>query len=93
MIQILAIKTLKLTIEIYYLVETLTTSVNLLIEKTLEMEKVQDPRLQTMIEEAMDPCNQNQPLPEQVEWEEPQPENIQTGNSSSDQFRPVWKIS
>ena len=35
----------------------------------------------------MDPCNQSQPLPEEVEWEEPQPENIQTGNSSSDQFR------
>ena len=44
--------------------ETLTKRVNQLIEKTLEMEKVQDPRFQKTIEEAMDPCNQSQPLPD-----------------------------
>ena len=44
--------------------ETLTKSVNQLIEKTLEMEKVQDPRLQKMIEKAINPCNQSKPLPD-----------------------------
>ena len=68
--------------------ETLAESINQLIEKTLKMvEKVQDPRLQKMIEEATDPCNQTQPLPEE-EWIEPQPENIPTKgivqNSSED---------
>ena len=68
----MAIKTLKLTLKIYYLMETLTKSINLLIEKALEMEKVQDPRLQQTIEEAMDPCNQSQPLPEDYEEENSQ---------------------
>ena len=50
--------------------ETLTKRLNSLIEKTLEMENVQDPRLQQEIEAAMDPCNQSQPLPEYEEEEE-----------------------
>ena len=68
--------------------ETLTKSVNQLIEKTLEMEKVQDPRLQKMIEKAINPCNQSQPLPDYEEEEEeevsqgPETENAQ--NSSED---------
>ena len=61
--------------------ETLGKSINQLIEETLEMEKVQDLRLQKMIEEAVDPCNQSQPLPEeeiQYTWTESQKEeNIQ----------------
>ena len=40
------------------------------------MEKVQDPRLQQMKEEATDPCNQSQPFREK-EWIEPQPETEQ----------------
>ena len=56
--------------------DSLSKNINELIEKTLEMEKVQDPRLQQMIEEATDPCNQSQPLPEK-EWIDPQPETEQ----------------
>ena len=57
--------------------ETLTEQVNSLIEKTLEMEKIQDPRLQKMIEEAKNLCNQSQPFPEE-EYEEE--ENSQMEN-------------
>ena len=78
---------MKLILKIYYSMEILTKRVNQLIEKTLEMKKVQDPRLQQVIEEAIDPCNQSQPLPDYKE-EEPQSKNISTEeivqNSSED---------
>ena len=41
--------------------------VNQLIKKTLEMK---DPRIQKEIEEAMNPCNASQPLPENYLSEE-----------------------
>ena len=66
----------------HYFMDSLLKNINELIEKTLEMEKVQDPRLQQMIEEATDPCNQSQPLPEE-EWIEPQPETEQQVQSLS----------
>ena len=49
--------------------EALRDSINQLIEKTLTMEQKQeipqDPRLQKMIEEAIDPCDQSQPYEEE----------------------------
>ena len=56
--------------------DSLSKNIKELIEKTLEMEKVQDPRLQQMIEEVTDPCNQSQPLLEEKRIE-PQPETEQ----------------
>ena len=73
----MAIKTLKSILKIYHSMEILTKRVNQLIEKTFEMKKFQDPRLQPAIEEAIDPCNQSQPLPDYKE-EEHQSENIPT---------------
>ena len=55
--------------------ELLTKNISQLIEKTLKMEQQtipQDPRIQKMIEEAIDPCNQSQSLPE--DWRVPQVE-------------------
>ena len=49
--------------------ESLTDILNQLIEKTLTMEQnleiPQDLKLQNMIEEAIDPCNQSQPYEEE----------------------------
>ena len=60
------------------------------------MEKVQDPRLQQMIEEAIDPCNQRQPLLEE-EWKEPQveeekePQQIQSPLEKNQDIYPTEK--
>ena len=49
--------------------ESLKDNINQLIEKTLAMEEnqetAQDPRLQQILEEAIDPCNQSQPYEEE----------------------------
>ena len=64
--------------------ETLTKSVNQLIEKTLEMENVQDSRLQKMIK-AVNPCNQSQPLPDYEEEEkEEEEEEVSQGPETED---------
>ena len=57
--------------------ESLKEHINQLIENTLKMEtkqeeKPQDMRLQKMIEEAIDPCNQSQPYPEEDPWSLPE---------------------
>ena len=44
--------------------ETLAGKVNLLIEKTLEMENGQDLKIQQEIDEALNPTYQSQPLPD-----------------------------
>ena len=63
--------------------ESLRDSINQLIEKTLIMEQnqeiPQDPRLQKMIEEAIDPCYQSQPY-EEKNIEDSQIEILQQGN-------------
>ena len=43
--------------------ETLAGKVNLLIEKTLEMENEQDLKIQQETDEALNPLYQSQPLP------------------------------
>ena len=57
--------------------ESLKEHINQLIENTLKMEtkqeeKPQDMRIQKMIEEAIDPCNQSQPYPEEDPWSLPE---------------------
>ena len=63
--------------------EALRDSINQLIEKTLTMEQnqeiPQDPRLQKMIEEAIDSCNQSQ-LYEEKNMEDSQMEILQQSN-------------
>ena len=44
--------------------ETLAGKVNLLIEKTLEMENEQDLKIQQETDEALNPLCQSQPLPD-----------------------------
>ena len=61
------IKILKIIQKFNYLMESIKEQVNQLTEKTLEME---DQKLQKEIEEAMDPCNASQPLPEDYLSEE-----------------------
>ena len=58
---------MKLIQKVNYLMESIKEQVNQLTEKTLEME---DQKLQKEIEEAMDPCNASQPLPEDYLSEE-----------------------
>ena len=62
--------------------ESLAEKVNLLIEKTLAME---DPRLQKEIEEAVDPINQSQPLPDYKEENQETTSEEAAKNSSEDQ--------
>ena len=66
--------------------ESLRQSIKQLIEKTFNMEQdqekiIQDPRIQKMIEEATDPCNQSQPYPEEDYLENSQNEEICNQNN------------
>ena len=77
--------------------ETLRDSINQLIEKTLKMEqnqeeKPQDPRLQQILEEAIDPCNQSQPYEEENK-EDCQIEILQQNNlpEKNQDFSPTEK--
>ena len=62
--------------------ESLKDSINQLIENTLKMEKNQEEKPQKMIEEAIDPCNQSQPYPEEDYLEDSQ--NEETLQNSDD---------
>ena len=60
--------------------ESLKEHINQLIENTLKMEtkqeeKPQDIRLQKMIQEAIDSCNQSQPYSEEHPWSLPEEDN------------------
>ena len=76
--------------------ESLRDSINQLIEKTLTMEQnqeiSQDPRLQKMIEEAIDPCNQSQPY-EEGNTEDSQIEILKESNllGKNQDFSPTEK--
>ena len=50
--------------------DLITEQVNQLIKKTLEMNKERKKEIQKEIEEAMNPCNASQPLPENYLSEE-----------------------
>ena len=68
--------------------ESLRQSIKQLIEKTLNMEQdqekiIQGPRLQKMMEDATDPCNQSQPYPEEDYLENSQ--NEKTCNQNNEE--------
>ena len=68
--------------------ESLRQSIKQLIEKTLNMEQdqekiIQGPRLQKMIEDVTDPCNQSQPYPEEDYLENSQ--NEETCNQNNEE--------
>ena len=77
--------------------ESLRGSINQLIENTLKMEqnqeKPQDPRLQQILDKAMDPCNQSQPY-EEENIEDSQIEILQQSDlpEKKPRFLSDWKI-
>ena len=69
--------------------DLITEQVNQLIKKTLEME---DPRIQKEIEEAMNPCNASQPLPENyLSEEEDSQAEVQSKSEKKQDFYPSEK--
>ena len=69
--------------------DLITEQVNQLIKKTLEME---GPRIQKEIEEAMNPCNASQPLPENyLSEEEDSQAEVQSKSEKNQDFYPSEK--